>query len=271
MCVFITLCVCYFCVCVCVCYVVCGCVLRNTPPLLCVFFPTIPGPPPTPRLRFKSIVCEQDQPCAVTCDVETLHLGPVTFYWRINDGDWRKDHDDQMTLSRPEEPETITCKLATPLRHSDASPPEYNPLYVPPPPPPLPPPGTYSNMEPHEGKRVSKVLDLVHRIGEVVTVKSELVFSNVYKDPVADTLLVVACCLVSAVQRRSHVEGMRGTFPPQVPYPGTRDLWEELGVFFIRQPTNQPRLHGAWRNLLVPRRVLPGTRSSGYFWWKRSF
>ncbi|KAG7254865.1 hypothetical protein CRUP_030290 [Coryphaenoides rupestris] len=75
--------------------------------------------PPTPQLRFKPLVCHQGQPCVVMCDVETLHLGPVTFYWRRNDGEWRPDNQ-QVNLSRPEEPETIACKLATPC--STASP-----------------------------------------------------------------------------------------------------------------------------------------------------
>ncbi|KAG7254828.1 hypothetical protein CRUP_006589 [Coryphaenoides rupestris] len=64
--------------------------------------------PPTPQLWFN--VCHQDQPCVVMCYVETLHLGPVTFHWRRNHGEWRPDNH-QVTLSRPEEPETITCKM----------------------------------------------------------------------------------------------------------------------------------------------------------------
>ncbi|KAG7273817.1 hypothetical protein CRUP_016561, partial [Coryphaenoides rupestris] len=34
------------------------------------------------------------------CDVESLDLGPVTFYWRRNDGEWRPDNKQLVTRTR---------------------------------------------------------------------------------------------------------------------------------------------------------------------------
>ncbi|KAG7257326.1 hypothetical protein CRUP_027003, partial [Coryphaenoides rupestris] len=59
--------------------------------------------PPTPQLQFKPLVCHQDQPCVVMCDVETLHLGPVTFYWRRNDGEWKNGSDLVVEWNAPDD------------------------------------------------------------------------------------------------------------------------------------------------------------------------
>ncbi|CAL8237484.1 unnamed protein product, partial [Boreogadus saida] len=86
-------------------------------------------PPPTPSIKTQPLVC--DVTCALKCTADTQDLGPVSYEWKEDEGEWTEgDALKVMESSKP--PEKFSCRLKTPVRTSEASIAKDNPLYKPP-------------------------------------------------------------------------------------------------------------------------------------------
>ncbi|CAL8406902.1 unnamed protein product [Arctogadus glacialis] len=86
-------------------------------------------PPPTPRIMAQPLVCEF--PCALKCTADTHDLGPVSYEWKKDEGEWTEgDALKVMESSKP--PEKFSCRLKTRVSTSEASIAKDNPLYKPP-------------------------------------------------------------------------------------------------------------------------------------------
>ncbi|CAL8283520.1 unnamed protein product [Gadus morhua 'NCC'] len=86
-------------------------------------------PPPTPSIKTQPLVCEFT--CALKCTADTQDLGPVSYEWKEDEGEWTKG-DALKNISSSDTPEKFSCRLRTPVRTSEASIPKDNPLYKPP-------------------------------------------------------------------------------------------------------------------------------------------
>ncbi|CAL8406886.1 unnamed protein product [Arctogadus glacialis] len=86
-------------------------------------------PPPTPRIKAQPLVCEF--PCALKCTADTQDLGPFSYEWKKDEGEWTEG-DVLKNISSSDTPEKFSCRLKTPVRTSEASIAKDNPLYKPP-------------------------------------------------------------------------------------------------------------------------------------------
>uniref|UniRef100_A0A8C4Z4Q7 Ig-like domain-containing protein n=1 Tax=Gadus morhua TaxID=8049 RepID=A0A8C4Z4Q7_GADMO len=85
-------------------------------------------PPPTPSIKTQPLVC--DVICTLKCTADTTDLGPVSYEWKKDEGEWTEgDELKVMEISKP--PEKFSCRLKTPVRTSNASIAKDNPLYKP--------------------------------------------------------------------------------------------------------------------------------------------
>ena len=68
--------------------------------------------------------------CTLKCTADTTDLGPVSYEWKKDEGEWTEgDELKVMEISKP--PEKFSCRLKTPVRTSNASIAKDNPLYKP--------------------------------------------------------------------------------------------------------------------------------------------
>ncbi|XP_056443551.1 uncharacterized protein LOC130380389 isoform X3 [Gadus chalcogrammus] len=86
-------------------------------------------PPPTPSIMTQPLLCEFT--CALKCAADTTDLGPVSYEWKKDEGEWNKG-DALKNISSSDTPEKFSCRLKTRVRTSEASIPKDNPLYKPP-------------------------------------------------------------------------------------------------------------------------------------------
>ncbi|CAL8283549.1 unnamed protein product [Gadus morhua 'NCC'] len=93
--------------------------------------------PPKPRIKTQPLVC--DVTCALKCTADLQDLGPVTYEWKKDEGEWTKG-DELKGMNESKTSEKFSCRLKTHVRTSEASEPFLNPLKPPKPPgPPLAP------------------------------------------------------------------------------------------------------------------------------------
>ncbi|KAK0145128.1 hypothetical protein N1851_015982 [Merluccius polli] len=64
------------------------------------------------------------------CVVDTTHLGPVTYQWKMDNGDWLSG-TQRLDLSVDVNPQEVSCKVITRLSESKASSPTKNGCYKP--------------------------------------------------------------------------------------------------------------------------------------------
>ncbi|KAK0145130.1 hypothetical protein N1851_015984 [Merluccius polli] len=62
------------------------------------------------------------------CVVDTTHLGPVTYQWKMDNGDWFSG-TERLDLSVAVDPQEVSCKVITRLSESEASSPTKNDCY----------------------------------------------------------------------------------------------------------------------------------------------
>ncbi|XP_030210482.1 cell surface A33 antigen-like isoform X4 [Gadus morhua] len=85
-------------------------------------------PPPTPSIKIQPLC---DVSCALRCTADTQDLGPVSYEWKEDEGEWTNG-DELKNISRSDTPEKFFCRLRTRVRTSDTSLAMENPLYKPP-------------------------------------------------------------------------------------------------------------------------------------------
>ena len=93
----------------------------------CVLF-SRPEPPPTPSIKTQTL-CNVS--CDLRCTADTQDLGPVSYEWKKDEGEWNKG-DKLKNISSSDTPEKFSCRLKTRVRTSEASIAKDNPLYKPP-------------------------------------------------------------------------------------------------------------------------------------------
>ncbi|XP_056443557.1 uncharacterized protein LOC130380391 isoform X6 [Gadus chalcogrammus] len=85
-------------------------------------------PPPTPSIKTQPLC---NVTCTLKCSADTQDLGPVSYEWKKDEGEWTKG-DELKNISSSDTPEKFSCRLRTPVRTSNTSLPMENPLYKPP-------------------------------------------------------------------------------------------------------------------------------------------
>ncbi|XP_056443491.1 uncharacterized protein LOC130380350 [Gadus chalcogrammus] len=85
-------------------------------------------PPPTPSIETQPLC---DVTCALKCTADTTYLGPVSYEWKKDEGEWTEG-DALKNISSSDTPEKFFCRLKTRVRTSNTSLPIVNPLYKPP-------------------------------------------------------------------------------------------------------------------------------------------
>ncbi|CAL8283452.1 unnamed protein product [Gadus morhua 'NCC'] len=95
--------------------------LLKTPRLILI------GPPPTPSIETQPL-CNVS--CALKCTADTTDLGPVSYEWKKDEGEWTEG-DALKNISSSDTPEKFFCRLKTRVRTSNTSLPMENPLYKP--------------------------------------------------------------------------------------------------------------------------------------------
>uniref|UniRef100_A0A8C5AX60 Uncharacterized protein n=1 Tax=Gadus morhua TaxID=8049 RepID=A0A8C5AX60_GADMO len=86
-------------------------------------------------IKTQPLVC--DVTCALKCTADTQDLGPVTYEWKKDEGEWTKG-DELKGMNESKTPEEFSCRLSTQVGTSEASDRFLNPLK---PPKPTQPPG----------------------------------------------------------------------------------------------------------------------------------
>ncbi|XP_053731366.1 uncharacterized protein LOC128765018 [Synchiropus splendidus] len=85
---------------------------------------------PVPRVEPKPLACsEKSDQCSLRCEGDTAGVGPVTYQWRMDDGDW-EDGDVAMVIHKDETGKAVKefrCRLKNPLGQKDSEP-VHNPL-----------------------------------------------------------------------------------------------------------------------------------------------
>ncbi|KAK0145127.1 hypothetical protein N1851_015981 [Merluccius polli] len=87
--------------------------------------------PPKPEAFFKieSDVEKRHFKCVVDT-MDTAHLGPVTYRWKMDNGDWLSG-TERLDLSVAVDPQEVSCKVITRLSESEASSPTENDCHKP--------------------------------------------------------------------------------------------------------------------------------------------
>ncbi|XP_056443503.1 uncharacterized protein LOC130380353 isoform X4 [Gadus chalcogrammus] len=83
--------------------------------------------PPTPSIKTQPL-CNVS--CALRCTADTTDLGPVSYEWKKDEGEWTEG-DALKNISSSDTPEKFFCRLQTRVRTSNTSLPMENPLYKP--------------------------------------------------------------------------------------------------------------------------------------------
>ncbi|KAK0145129.1 hypothetical protein N1851_015983 [Merluccius polli] len=83
--------------------------------------------PPKPEAVFPSVCSDEYN---FMCVVDTAHLGPVTYQWKMDYGDWFNG-TERLDLSVDVNPQEVSCKVITRLSESKASSPTKNGCYKP--------------------------------------------------------------------------------------------------------------------------------------------
>ncbi|XP_056443507.1 uncharacterized protein LOC130380355 isoform X2 [Gadus chalcogrammus] len=83
--------------------------------------------PPTPSIETQPL-CNVS--CALRCTADTTDLGPVSYEWKKDEGEWTEG-DALKNISSSDTPEKFFCRLKTRVRTSNTSLPMENPLYKP--------------------------------------------------------------------------------------------------------------------------------------------
>ncbi|XP_056441349.1 uncharacterized protein si:dkey-11f4.14 [Gadus chalcogrammus] len=65
-------------------------------------------PPPTPSIKTQPLLCEFT--CALKCTADTTDLGPVSYEWKKDEGEWNKG-DALKNISSSDTPEKTVVKL----------------------------------------------------------------------------------------------------------------------------------------------------------------
>ncbi|XP_056443501.1 uncharacterized protein LOC130380353 isoform X2 [Gadus chalcogrammus] len=84
-------------------------------------------PPPTPSIETQPLC---NVTCTLKCTADTTDLGPVSYEWKKDEGEWTKG-DKLKNISSSDTPEKFFCRLKTRVRTSNTSLPMENPLYKP--------------------------------------------------------------------------------------------------------------------------------------------
>ncbi|XP_056443494.1 uncharacterized protein LOC130380352 isoform X2 [Gadus chalcogrammus] len=87
----------------------------------------ITEPPPTPSIETQPLC---NVTCTLKCTADTTDLGPVSYEWKKDEGEWTKG-DKLKNISSSDTPEKFFCRLKTRVRTSNTSLPMENPLYKP--------------------------------------------------------------------------------------------------------------------------------------------
>ncbi|TDH01628.1 hypothetical protein EPR50_G00182320 [Perca flavescens] len=84
---------------------------------------------PQPEVWIRPLTCSPDSDsCTLSCDGNITDAGPVTYSWKMGDGEWKESGKDlDITKSGTSDVKTFTCRIQNPVSVRDSQPKD-NPL-----------------------------------------------------------------------------------------------------------------------------------------------
>ncbi|XP_069033331.1 lymphocyte function-associated antigen 3-like [Embiotoca jacksoni] len=86
---------------------------------------------PQPEVLVRPLTCNlSSSSCTLSCDGDTEQAGPVDFFWRRDDGEWKKSEKDLVIEKKDSGVMNFICRMENPTSHKESKP-KPNPLYDP--------------------------------------------------------------------------------------------------------------------------------------------
>ncbi|XP_028459592.1 CD48 antigen-like [Perca flavescens] len=84
---------------------------------------------PQPEVWIRPFICSPAfDSCTLSCYADTTDAGPVTYSWKMGDGEWKESGKDlDITKSGTSDVKTFTCRIQNPVSERDSEP-KRNPL-----------------------------------------------------------------------------------------------------------------------------------------------
>ncbi|XP_049927322.1 uncharacterized protein LOC126406841 [Epinephelus moara] len=76
-----------------------------------------------PKVWIAPLTCGSSESCTATCEANTTDAGPVTYSWKMGDGEWKESGKTiDITKADTADVKTFTCRVKNPLNEKESEP-----------------------------------------------------------------------------------------------------------------------------------------------------